>query len=143
MNHILIASGVDGQTAVNRISPTKAGDTLTFEYRVWADGSHPEVPAIDISHKGPCSVYLKKVDDLLANNTAAGDGWFKIYDESFDDSTQEWCTIKMSNNNGHLSAVIPEDVAQGYYLVRPELLALHQAAQDPPIPVRSINTFVS
>ena len=40
----------------------------------------------------------------------------------------------MIANNGRLSVKIPSDIQGGYYLVRPELLALHQANWNPPIP---------
>lgn len=33
-----------------------------------------------------------------------------------------------------MAATIPQDLAAGYYLVRPELLALHQADKTPPDP---------
>ncbi|KKY28553.1 putative glycoside hydrolase family 61 protein [Phaeomoniella chlamydospora] len=111
-----MACGIDGETAVDRITPANAGSTLTFEFRSNADGSNPSAPAIDQSHKGPCSISMKKVDDPLANNTAAGDGWFRIFYESYDEDAQQWCTVKIDNNNKHLSAVVPEDIAQGYYL---------------------------
>jgi hypothetical protein len=44
------------------------------------------------------------------------------------------CTEKLIQNNGFLSVDIPNDIAGGYYLVRPELLALHQADKSPPNP---------
>jgi hypothetical protein len=37
-------------------------------------------------------------------------------------------------NKGLLSVDVPTDLAKGYYLVRPELLALHQADKTPPNP---------
>lgn len=43
-------------------------------------------------------------------------------------------TEKLIPNNGHLGATIPKDLVAGYYLVRPELLALHQADKTPPDP---------
>lgn len=49
---------------------------MTFEFH-----DKPDVitsGAIDPSHKGPCAVYMKKVDSAVANDTAKGDGWFKI-----------------------------------------------------------------
>ena len=61
-------------------------------------------------------------------------GWFKIWDEGYDNSTQKWCTEKLIQNNGYLSINIPSDLAGGYYLARPELLALHQADKNPPNP---------
>jgi len=44
------------------------------------------------------------------------------------------CTEKLIQNNGLLSVDIPDDIAGGYYLVRPELLALQQADTSPPNP---------
>lgn len=44
------------------------------------------------------------------------------------------CTEKVIQNNGLLSVDIPEDISGGYYLVRPELLALHMADKSPPNP---------
>lgn len=88
----------------------------------------------DPEHMGPCAVYMKKVDSAIASNNAAGHGWFKIYDESYDEAAGKWCTTKMLENNGLLSVKIPDDIQGGYYLVRAELLALHAAADNPPDP---------
>ena len=124
--------GRNGETGVARVCPAKGGSTLTFEFREWVDGSRPG--AINPQHEGPCAVYLKKVDHAIASNNAAGDGWFKIWDESFDEAAGKWCINKMIANNGHLSVTIPSDIEGGYYLVRPELLALHAAQDSPPDP---------
>jgi Auxiliary Activity family 9 (formerly GH61) len=77
---------------------------------------------------------MKKVDSAIASNNAAGDGWFKIWDEGYDEAAGKWCTSKMIENNGHLSVTVPSDIEGGYYLVRPELLALHAATANPPDP---------
>lgn len=77
---------------------------------------------------------MKKVDSAIASDNAAGDGWFKIWDESYDEAAGKWCTNKMIENDGHISVTIPSDIEGGYYLVRPELLALHFAVNDPPDP---------
>ncbi|KAF9891612.1 hypothetical protein FE257_003623 [Aspergillus nanangensis] len=127
-----IACGVDGEKAVSRVCPAKASSRLTFEFREYPDATQPG--AIDISHKGPCAVYMKKVDDATADNNAAGDGWFKIFHLDYDPQAGKWCTEKLMDNHGLLSVNIPADVAPGYYLVRPELLALHNADASPPDP---------
>lgn len=102
---------------------------MTFEYRFWPDGT--QRGAIDISHKGPCEVYMKKVDSAIKDQ-AIGDGWFSIYRDDYDG--KQWCTEKLIPNNGHLTVTIPQDLEGGYYLVRPALLALHQADKTPPDP---------
>ena len=77
---------------------------------------------------------MKKVENAAADNNAAGEGWFKIMALDYDNSTQKWCTEKLEESNGHLAASIPKDLAPGYYLLRPELLALHAADKSPPDP---------
>ncbi|RHZ58921.1 lytic polysaccharide monooxygenase auxiliary activity family 9 protein [Aspergillus thermomutatus] len=127
-----VACGYDGEKGVARVCPAKASSTLTFEFREYADNSQPG--SIDESHKGPCAVYMKKVADATADNNAAGDGWFKIWQADYDAASGKWCTEKMIENNGHISVQIPSDIEAGYYLVRPELLALHAAQDSPPDP---------
>lgn len=126
------AVGYEGERGVARVCPAKEDSILTFEFREYADGSRPG--SIDPSHKGPCAVYMKKVDDAAASNNAAGDGWFKIWESTYDDNAGKWCTEKMIDNNGHISVKIPQGIQGGYYLVRPELLALHAAQDNPPDP---------
>lgn len=77
---------------------------------------------------------MKKVADATADNNAAGDGWFKIWESGYNEEDGKWCSQRIIENNGHLSVNIPADIQAGYYLVRPELLALHAAADNPPDP---------
>lgn len=77
-------------------------------------------------------MYLKKVDSAIASNNAAGDGWFKIWESVYDESTGKWGTTKMIENNGHISVKVPDDIEGGYYLARTELLALHAANEGDP-----------
>ena len=126
-----MACGYNGENGVARVCPADAGSTMTFEYRAIPDDSSAE--SIDISHKGPCAVYLKKVDSAV-NDPAVGDGWFKIWDDGYDESAGKWCTEKLRDNNGHFSVQLPSGLAAGYYLARPELLALHQADKTPSNP---------
>jgi hypothetical protein len=114
------------------ICDASAGDFLTFEYREWPDASNPG--AIDPVHRGPCAVYMKKAPMLLYDTQAAGPGWFKIFYDAYDPYMKKWCTEKLIDNNGHLSVQIPNDLEGGYYLIRSELLALHDADKSPPDP---------
>lgn len=127
-----MACGVNGETAVSRTCPANAGSSIAFEYRSWPDASRPG--SIDASHKGPCAVYMKKVDDATKNGTAAGDGWFKVFSEDYDSTTSQWCTEKIITNNGHLAFLLPSGLEGGDYLLRSELLALHQADKTPADP---------
>jgi hypothetical protein len=76
---------------------------------------------------------MKSVQSAI-DDPAVGAGWFKIWDEGYDSKSSKWCTEKLIANDGYLSVDIPDDLAGGYYLVRPELLALHQADKTPPNP---------
>ena len=126
-----MACGYNGERGVARVCSANAGSTLTFEWRAIPDNSAAE--SIDISHKGPCAVYLKQVDSAI-HDEGVGDGWFKIWDDGYDETAGKWCTEKLRDNNGHFSIQLPSGLAGGYYLVRPELLALHQADKTPSNP---------
>jgi len=76
---------------------------------------------------------MKRVASAISD-TAAGNGWFKIFDDSYDFTTNEWCTDKLIKNDGLLNITIPSDLVGGYYLVRPELLSLHESDKNPPNP---------
>lgn len=134
--------GRDGLAPVAFTCPVTAGSTLTFEFRENPDGSAPG--AIDISHKGPCAVYLRQVPDMAADTPASSTGWFKIFEDGYDNSTNKWCTKKLIDTNGLLSVALPSGLPTGAYLVRPELLALHEAQiGDPQFYVGCAQIFVS
>lgn len=114
-----------------RVCPAFSGSVLTFEYRDVPDDASKG--SIDISHKGPCAVYMKKTSSAISD-TAVGGGWFKVWEEGYDEAARKWCTEKIIDNDGHMSIVIPSALEAGYYLIRPELLALHQTDKTPSDP---------
>jgi hypothetical protein len=73
-------------------------------------------------------VYLKRVDSAIYDG-AAGDGWFKLWDMGYTDG---WCSVKMADSGGFLTVNLPRGIVGGYYLVRPEILALHNANNGNP-----------
>ncbi|CRK33603.1 hypothetical protein BN1708_006100 [Verticillium longisporum] len=119
-----MACGANGDTPAAFVCSAPAGATLTFEFRAWPDASNPG--AIDPSHVGPCSIYVKKVDDPL-NDPASGAGWVKLWHEGYNEDTGKWCVDNLIANKGLLSFELPSGLAKGNYLVRSEILALHQA----------------
>ncbi|KAI8303466.1 putative endo-beta-1,4-glucanase D [Colletotrichum sp. SAR11_59] len=124
-----MACGKDGANAVAYVCPAAGSSKLTFEFRQWPDAR--QSGSIDPSHRGPVSVYLKKVDDMFTS-AAAGSGWFKIWDDGLD-SEGKWGVDRLIANNGLLTVELPSGLPAGYYLARPEILALHQAVslKDP------------
>ena len=122
------------------ICPAPSGATLTFEFRLWPGLEQPGV--IDSGHKGPCAVYVKKVDDMFAD-AAAGPGWFKIWEDGYDVEGDRWCVDTLRARDGLLSVDLPAGLPSGYYLVRTEVLALHAAYRgDPQIFIGCAQIFV-
>lgn len=121
-----VQSGRDGNKPVAFTCPAPHRATLTFELRMHPDERGKGV--IDKSHKGPCAVYLKKVDDMQADNAASGPEWFKIWEDGYNNRTRKWCVDTLIEKNGLLSVKLPTGLPRGAYLARPEILALHNAA---------------
>ncbi|KFY18651.1 hypothetical protein V493_08449 [Pseudogymnoascus sp. VKM F-4281 (FW-2241)] len=82
---------------------------------------------IDSSHKGPVMAYMKKVSDSLGGNPSSGpgDGWFKISEDAY--SNGKWGVDNLINSGGIQKFTIPSCIANGDYLIRLEVLALHSA----------------
>jgi len=65
---------------------------------------------------------------MAKSETGAGNVWFKIWQKGFDASRRRWCTDDMIAARGVLSGIrIPADLAPGNYLLRAEIIALHDA----------------
>ncbi|KAF4973841.1 hypothetical protein FZEAL_9187 [Fusarium zealandicum] len=125
----VMACGRDGDKPVKFTCPAPGGAQLTFQFRQSPSYSKPG--AIAEGHRGPCSVYVKKVDDMYSD-AAAGDGWFKIWEDGYDAEEGTWCVDRLRDNGGLLSVDLPTGLPSGYYLVRPEVLALHSAVDGDP-----------
>jgi hypothetical protein len=64
-----LVPGFDGAEGVARVLPVKDGSTLTFEFHSWPNDYSK--PSLDPGHKGPCAVYLKKVDSAIKDTGTA------------------------------------------------------------------------
>ncbi|KAJ2671493.1 hypothetical protein GGI25_005482 [Coemansia spiralis] len=82
------------------------------------------VSVMSRSHIGPCMIYMAPLE-----SNGDGNAWFKIYESGWDTTNKKWCTTKVIDNNGLFNATIPTNIPSGDYIVRTELLALHQAKQ--------------
>jgi len=107
-----------GMTPASTKCPIAAGSTISLQWN--HNNDLPGDDIIDPSHKGPCLVYLS------ADN---GQTWFKIFESGYDTSTMQFCVIDLINNKGVLTATIPSDIAPGNYILRGEIIALHEAFQ--------------
>lgn len=72
-------------------------------------------------------VYLAKVDNAATAGTS-GLKWFKVAESGLSGNT--WAVDTMIANGGWHYFTMPTCVAPGHYLMRVELIALHNAAQQ-------------
>ncbi|EUC61453.1 glycoside hydrolase family 61 protein, partial [Rhizoctonia solani AG-3 Rhs1AP] len=113
LNSNAVACNVNNR-AVPKTLKVKAGDTVTFEW--FHDLRDDEI--IAASHKGPIVVYIAPT-----SSNGAGNVWVKLYQEGYNGN---WAVDKLIATHGQHSIKIP-NIAAGQYLLRPELITLHEA----------------
>ncbi|KAF2020248.1 lytic polysaccharide monooxygenase, partial [Aaosphaeria arxii CBS 175.79] len=123
-----MACNVGGDTGVQGLISVPQGAELTFEFK--ASLIDKSKPRLEPGHKGPCAVYLKKVDSA-EKAAGSGSGWFKVWDEGYDSASGQWCTTKYTPT-GKFTITLPKGLQAGEYLAKPELLALHNALEGRP-----------
>lgn len=106
-----------------------AGATLGARYQHVIGGAQgpndPDNP-IAASHKGPITAWLAKVDDAVSTSHDGLD-WFKISEDTLDTSTGLWAVDELNANDGWYDFTLPSCIADGQYLLRVEIIALHSA----------------
>ncbi|KAJ1936771.1 hypothetical protein FBU59_004951 [Linderina macrospora] len=105
----------------NEVCPVKAGSTMTIEWHRHNDTMQDYV--LTFNHMGPCLVYMAPMD-----SRGKGDVWFKIFEDGYDAKTKKWCAQKVIDNHGKIDIKLPADIKAGDYLLRTEIIALHNAA---------------
>ncbi|KAI1263727.1 glycosyl hydrolase family 61-domain-containing protein [Xylariaceae sp. FL1019] len=106
-----------GATAVDSFVSAAAGDTLSFEW--YHDSRNDDI--IDLSHLGPIITYIAP---YTADN-GASPIWSKIDEEGYADGT--WAVENLVSNGGKKDFTVPSGIAAGQYLIRQEIIALHEA----------------
>ncbi|KAI5793272.1 endoglucanase B [Geopyxis carbonaria] len=106
----------------DRASPTTLqvvpGDIISFEWGHRSREASDDI--IEASHKGAIAVYISP------NPPAAG-SWVKIFEEA-EYAKDMWAVVpKLRDNRGVHSVKIPPGLRAGRYVLRPELLTLHEA----------------
>ncbi|KAI0196431.1 glycosyl hydrolase family 61-domain-containing protein [Astrocystis sublimbata] len=121
-NDLACNGGPNPTTPSNKIIDIKAGSTVNAIWRHTLTSGPDDV--MDPSHLGLTMAYLKKVGDAT-KDVGYGDGWFKIQEDGYKNGA--WGTSKVINNDGIHSIKIPDCLADGQYLLRAEMIALHGA----------------
>ncbi|PNS19294.1 hypothetical protein CAC42_2471 [Sphaceloma murrayae] len=97
--------------------PVNAGDQITVTWDQWPD------------HPGPTLDYLAKCPGACADLTDASSlQWFKIRESGLRDGAFE--ASSLSKNNLQQKFTIPTQIANGEYVARHEIIALHGAGSD-------------
>jgi cellulase len=110
-----------GATAAPQFVSAAAGASLSFEW--FHDTRGDDI--IDLSHKGPVITYIAAFTDSTGNGASAI--WSKIAEDGFDATTQKWAVDKLVANKGKANFTLPSDLKAGKYLIRQEIIALHEA----------------
>ncbi|KAK3316754.1 family 61 glycosyl hydrolase [Apodospora peruviana] len=106
----------------DKIIPVTAGTNVSAVWRHTLESGPNDV--MDAGHKGPVMAYLKKVSDAKTDS-GVGNGWFKIQEGGY--SNGKWATNVVIDNKGNQVIPIPSCIANGQYLLRAEMVALHGA----------------
>ncbi|CBX98254.1 hypothetical protein IAQ61_010352 [Plenodomus lingam] len=98
------------------------GDEITFQWH--HNNNSPSDDIIDPSHKGPIMVYISKSSPSLS--------WTKLAEDGYDGKS--WAVDKLiagsyTGKPGQHKVKLPK-LAAGDYILRPEIIALHEGNRD-------------
>ncbi|KAK8117501.1 glycosyl hydrolase family 61-domain-containing protein [Apiospora kogelbergensis] len=116
-----LVCGVNGAKAAPSFVAAAAGDTVTFEWMHDKKGDD----IIDGSHKGPIITYIAPYTE----DNGAGAIWSKIDEEGL--TGGKWAVDNLIAAKGKKDVKLPADLKAGKYLVRQEIIALHEADAAP------------
>ncbi|KAK7918296.1 glycosyl hydrolase family 61-domain-containing protein [Apiospora marii] len=116
-----LVCNVNGGKAAPSFVTAAAGDTVTFEWMHDKKGDD----IIDGSHKGPIITYIAPYTE----DAGTGPIWSKIDEEGL--TGGKWAVDNLIAAKGKKDVKIPADLKAGKYLVRQEIIALHEADAAP------------
>lgn len=114
-----IVCNVNGATAASDFVSAAAGDSIALEW--YHDSRGDDI--IASSHKGPISTYIAEYFE--DDGTAAI--WTKIDEAGYDSSSDTWAVDDLIAAGGKWNSTIPSDLKAGKYMIRQEIIALHEA----------------
>ncbi|KAJ2775610.1 hypothetical protein H4R18_005969 [Coemansia javaensis] len=107
---------------VDKLKVTAGQDFGVQWQHINGSKSSPNWPVMSPSHNGPCIFYMSQLE-----KGGTGAVWFKTSQEGYDEQAKKWCTNKVIDAYGNYRVPVPKNIPNGDYLVRTELIALHQA----------------
>ncbi|KAH9858689.1 glycosyl hydrolase family 61-domain-containing protein [Lenzites betulinus] len=111
-----LACNKGGETGAKSVAPVTAGSQITFDWQEW--------PA---DHLGPVSTYMAACNGDCVSFDATKAKWFKIDAAGYNDKV--WASTQLIDNGFKWTSTIPSELKAGEYLVRHEIVALHDAGQ--------------
>ncbi|KAK0702377.1 glycoside hydrolase [Lasiosphaeris hirsuta] len=115
----------NGGTSATESATVAPGDKVSA---TWGQWTHSQ---------GPILVWLYKCPGSFSSCDGSGAGWFKIDEAGFhgdgvktfldSEVNSGWDIAKLVGGNKQWTSTIPQGLAPGNYLIRHELIALHQA----------------
>ncbi|PVH97496.1 carbohydrate-binding module family 1 protein [Periconia macrospinosa] len=111
-----------GGSKVSGTVSVKSGDKLTLQWHHNnpSSGSGDKDEPIAASHKGPIIVWVAK-----AETEGKGNAWVKIQQAGL--SGGRWAVDDFISNAGKIDVTVP-NLAAGDYLIRSEIIALHEGS---------------
>ncbi|KXT14427.1 hypothetical protein AC579_8357 [Pseudocercospora musae] len=102
--------------------PVTAGKSIDIQWNTWPD-----------SHHGPVITYLASCGGDCSSVTKADLKFFKIDAGGLNDGSTapgSWASDDLLANNITSTVTVPADIADGNYVLRHEIIALHSAGQE-------------
>ncbi|KAJ4390845.1 hypothetical protein N0V93_004444 [Gnomoniopsis smithogilvyi] len=114
-----LVCNVAGATAVSDFVSAAAGDTITMEW--YHDSRGDDI--IASSHKGPIITYIAEYFE----DAGASAIWTKIAEQGYDSASDTWAVDDLISAGGKIDFTLPSNIKAGKYMVRQEIIALHEA----------------
>jgi lytic cellulose monooxygenase (C1-hydroxylating) len=115
-----LVCNVRGGESAPEFVKAAAGDKLAIQWYHHKPNDPSDYPLAD-THLGSIVTYIAAYKD----GNPTGPIWSKIHQAGYENG--QWATIKLIANGGKVEFSLPKSLKKGKYLVRQEIIALHQA----------------